>query len=364
MKSPYISDLQPNQISTGTYLVSYKDVRQKKSGEIYLSLTLADRTGELDAKMWDNAAEVADTFDRDSFIRVKGLLQIFQNRQQMTVHKIQLVPDGEVDATDYLPASKRDRDEMFRELQGWIAQMTNPHLRGLLEAIFADEVIAAAFRIAPAAKAVHHAWIGGLIEHVLSLCQLARFTASHYPGIDFDLLLSGVMLHDIGKIRELNYSRSFGYSDEGQLIGHISIGVSMVLEKLRQFPEFPPKLRDLLMHMILSHHGELEYGSPKVPLFAEALLLHHLDNLDSKMEHARHQVERDPLIEGSWTSYSSPLNRSLLKKERFLNPAAPTSGEKAALVEKAAAPDKAPERRPSPNSPFAEKLRDAIGPRS
>ena len=233
MKSPYLSELQPNQTVQGTFLVSYKDVRQKKSGDPYLSLTLSDRTGELDAKMWDNAAEALNTFERDDFVRVKGLLQVFQNRPQLTLHKIQPVPESEVDLADYLPASKRDRDEMFRELQGWIAGMSDPHLKHLLEAIFADEEIAQAYRTAPAAKTVHHNWIGGLIEHVLSLCNLAKATAAHYPHIDFDLLLTGVLLHDIGKIRELHYARSFGYTTEGQLLGHIQIGVQMVLDKLR-----------------------------------------------------------------------------------------------------------------------------------
>ena len=156
---------------------------------------------------------------------------------------------------------------------------------------------------------MHHNWIGGLIEHVLSLCQLARFTAAHYPDIDFDLLLAGVILHDLGKIHELSYARSFGYSTEGQLLGHIMIGVRMVDDKLRSVPDFPAPLRDLLLHMILSHHGQLDYGSPKVPLFPEALLLHQLDNLDSKMECMRAQMEKDRLVEGVWTGYSPALGR-------------------------------------------------------
>ncbi len=353
MKSPYLSELQANQTVQGTFLVTYKDVRQKKSGEPYLTLTLTDRSGELDAKMWDNAAEALNTFERDDFVRIKGLLQVFQNRPQLTLHKIQPVPASEVDLTDYLPASKRDRDEMFRELQGWIAGISDPHLKGLLEAIFADEEIARAYRTAPAAKTVHHNWIGGLIEHVLSLCHLAKFTAAHYPHIDVDLLLAGVMLHDVGKIRELQYARSFGYSTEGQLLGHIQIGVQMVLDKLRGIPDFPPRLRDLLVHMILSHHGELEFGSPKIPLFPEALLLHLLDNMDSKMECMRSLIDRDPQIEGMWTGYNSALDRSALKKHKYLE----------AIAEQGAAAAAAkPAQRPvEPSSPFADKLRGALG---
>src|ERR1019366_1140829 len=152
MKSPYVIDLEPNQTITGIFLVHHKDIRQKKSGESYLSLALADRTGALDAKMWDNAAEVMDTFEQDDFVRVKGILQIFQNRPQLTIHKLQLVTEAEVDVADYFPASTRNRDEMFAELRGWIGSMTNPHLKTLLEAIFADETVALAFRTAPAAK--------------------------------------------------------------------------------------------------------------------------------------------------------------------------------------------------------------------
>ncbi|MGH9559669.1 MAG: 3'-5' exoribonuclease YhaM family protein [Bryobacteraceae bacterium] len=357
MKSPYIRDLEPNQVVTGLFLVQHKEIRQKKSGDPYLSLTLADRTGELDAKMWDNAAEALDAFERDDFVRVKGLYQIFQNRPQLTVHKIVSIAEAEVDFADYFPASRRDRDEMFQELRGWIESMSNPHLRMLLESIFADESVALAYRTAPAAKSVHHAWLGGLIEHVLSLCHLAKFTAAHYSDIDFDLLLAGVILHDVGKIYELSYARGFSYSTEGQLLGHIFIGMRMVEEKIRPIPDFPARLRDLLMHMILSHHGEMEFGSPKTPMFAEAMLLHQLDNLDSKMECIRGAIERDRLVNGVWTSYCSPLDRTLLKKRKFLDPAA--QSEAPAPPVKAAPP---PAVRPNrPDSPFAGKLRDALG---
>lgn len=365
MKSPFVSDLQPDQIITGTFLVQHKDVRQKKSGDVYLSLTLADRTGELDAKMWDNAADAVATFAQDDFVRVKGLMQVFQNRPQLTLHKIQAVIEAEVDVADYFPASKRDRDEMFRELQGVIASIANTHLKALLEAIFADEEIAKAYRTAPAAKTIHHAWLGGLIEHVLSLCTLAKFTGAHYADIDLDLLLSGVILHDIGKITELKYARSFSYSTEGQLLGHILIGLRMVEEKTRLVPGFPGKLRDLLLHLIASHHGELAYGSPKVPVFPEAMLLHHLDNLDSKMECMRGLIERDRQIEGVFTGFSTALDRSVLKKNKFLEEETAPSGhgavEQAKGKEPAVEQPKRKETATAPSSsPFASKLKDAL----
>ena len=358
MKSPYVSELQANQTVHGIFLVAHKDIRQKKSGEPYLSLILADRTGDLEAKMLDNASEALDTIERDNFVRVKGLLQIFQNRPQLVLHKIQPVADSEVDASDFFAVSARDRDEMFRELQSWIASMVDPNLKSLMEAIFGDDSIARPFRDAPAAKSVHHAWIGGLIEHVLSMCNLAKFAAAHYPSIDFDLLLAGVLLHDIGKIRELSYSRSIAYTSQGQLLGHIVIGVGIVEEKLRGLPDFPPRLHELLLHMILSHHGELEFGSPKVPLFPEALLLHHIDNLDSKMECMRTLIEKDKLVDGVWTAYSSALDRAALKKGKFLEPEPVTPAERppsAADKERSAAP-----RPAGPTSAFASKLISAL----
>ena len=371
MKGPYVSELELNQSITSHFLVQQKEVRQKKSGDPYLSLILADRTGELDAKMWDNAQDVLDRFGRDDFVRVKGLLQVFQNRPQLTIHKLQPVAESEINLADYFPASLRDRDEMFAELRSWIASMTHPHLKGLLENIFADEATALAYRTAPAAKSVHHAWLGGLLEHVLSLCHLAKFTAAHYKNVDFDLLLAGVILHDIGKIHELTYARSFGYSSEGQLLGHIVIGVRLIDDQLRRQPDFPPELRDLLHHMILSHHGELEFGSPKVPLFPEAMLLHQLDNLDSKMEIMRALLEKDRQITGNWTGYSAPLGRSLLKKDKFLEPrresAPPPAPESAPprdlspSNEHRDSPSASKNRQPSsPSSPFGSKLLEAL----
>lgn len=360
MKAPYVADLKPNQLITTTFLVHVKDIRQKKSGEPYLSMLLGDRTGEVDAKMWDNVSEVMDTFQRDDFVKVKGLLQIFQNRPQLTVHKMARVVEGDVDFADYFPASQRDPMEMFAELRGFIAGVSNPHLRGLLDAFFDDEPLARKYRIAPAAKHVHHAYLGGLIEHVLSVCNLSRMMATHYSYIDLDLLLTGAILHDIGKVAELSYDRSFGYSSEGQLVGHIAIGLRFLHEKLHRLPEFPAKLRILVEHMILSHHGELEFGSPKVPLFPEALLLHHLDNLDSKMECMRALMEEDRLVEGHWTGYNSSLGRAVLKKAKYLCEEKPEVKEQPVAAEASTTPVPATSpREPQNTSVFAEKLQQA-----
>lgn len=356
MKSPYASEIEANQPVTASFLVHNKEVRQKKSGEPYLSLLLGDRTGDVEAKMWDNVAEVMDTFERDDFVKIKGLLQIYQNRPQLTIHKMVKIDEKLVDFGDYFPVAARDPLEMFAELRGVVEGIVNPHLKALLEAFLDDQNFAAAYRAAPAAKSVHHACRGGLIEHVLSLCKLARFTSDHYRNIDLDLLLTGVILHDAGKLAELTYERSFGYSNEGQLLGHIVIGLRLLNQKLAQVPDFPAPLRTLIEHMIVSHHGELEFGSPKVPLFPEALLLHHLDNLDSKMECMRALIARDPQSRSTWTPYSPALERAVLRKDIFLE------GPKAAAANAGLPEPSAPPLAPPPHQTglFGEKLLDAL----
>jgi 3'-5' exoribonuclease len=250
---------------------------------------------------------------------------------------------------------------MWLELRGIVAAMSNAHLKGLLEAVLDDEDIARRYRRAPAAKHIHHAYLGGLIEHVLSVCAIAHLAAQHYNFIDGDLLLTGVILHDIGKIYELNYERGFSYSNDGQLLGHIHIGLRIVSDKLRGLPSFPPALRSLVEHMILSHHGKLEFGSPKVPQFPEALMLHYLDDMDSKLESMRALIESDRQVEGCFTAYNVPLERAVLKKDLFLNP---PELSKEAPPAAPAAPSAVPAHNGTPksDSPFADKLRNALQP--
>jgi len=368
MKSPFVNELEPDRVITTSFLVHSKEIRQKKSGEMYLSLMLGDRTGELDAKMWDNVAEVIEEFDRDDFVKVKGLIQIFHNRPQLTVHKLRRMDDSEIEFADYFPSSKRDADAMWSELQGIIASIENPHLRGLLNAFFADPDVARRYRRAPAAKQIHHAFLGGLLEHVLSVCGMAKAAAAHYPNIDRSLLLTGVILHDIGKIYELNYERGFSYSTNGQLLGHITIATQMVGDKARTLPDFPPKLRVLVEHMILSHHGQLEYGSPKTPQFPEALLLHYLDDLDSKMECMRALLEHDRQVEGCFTSYSASLARTALKIDKYWNDEAPAAKPAAASASPvssappAAASSVEPSASASPAAPLASPAAPLASP--
>lgn len=370
MKSPYVNELEPNRVITSSFLVCSKDVRQKKTGEPYLSLLLSDRTGEIEAKMWDNVGEVMDTFDRDDFIKVKGLVQVYHNRPQLTIHKLRRMEDSEADFADYFPASRRDPNEMWAELRDMVSRMQNPHLKALLEEFLGDEGIACRFRMAPAAKQIHHAFLGGLLEHVLSLSALARFAAGHYPFVDSDLLLAGIVLHDIGKIEELNYQRGFSYSDNGQLLGHIVIALRMLADKVRAVPGFPERLRALVEHMIISHHGHLEFGSPKLPQFPEALLLHYLDDMDSKMECMRALLDRDLQADGCFTGYSAAMERTVLKKAKYLEEtgaverpaqAEPAISGTAATPEQAVHPLFAASA-PKSNSMFGDKLLEALRP--
>jgi len=328
MKSPYLKEIVANRTFTTSFLVRSKEIREKKTGEPYISLSLADRTGEIEAKMWDNVADVMDTFNRDDFVKVKGVVQIYHNRPQITIHKMRRLEDNDVDFADYFPSSTRDTGEMWSELRAIVAAMTDPHLRALSQAVLDDPEIAQRYQKVPAAKQIHHAWLGGLLEHVLSLCELCRFAAEHYHA-DLNLLLAGAVLHDVGKIYELSYDRSFGYTTEGQLLGHMVMGLRIVGDKLRDLPDFPPRLRTLVEHMIVSHHGKLEFGSPKLPQFPEALLLHYLDDMDSKMECMRTLIEQDRQIEGHFTGYNLSLERTVLKKAKYMAPPAETNGRPA-----------------------------------
>jgi 3'-5' exoribonuclease len=332
MKSPFVRELKPDEIATAIFLVSTKEIRQKRTGEPYLSLVLSDRTGEIDCKMWDNVADVLETFERDDFVKVKGLMQLYNNRPQFTIHKLRRVEEHEIDPRDFFPASLQDPDVMWAELRSTVSAVRSDHIRRLLDSFLDDPDIAARYRVAPAAKTIHHAFRSGLLEHVVSLLKLAKLVGPHYAAlhngaVDMDLLIAGVVLHDIGKIYELSYERGFGYSPEGQLIGHIALAIRMIGDKLRAFPDFPPTLQNLIEHMVLSHHGELEFGSPKVPIFPEALLLHYLDDMDSKMECMRAQIERDPQADGYFSAYSSALGRVSLRKARYLDSAQSTNAE-------------------------------------
>jgi len=320
MKDFYICDCvrRENQVITSTFVVASKQIKPKKTGEPYLALTLADRSGQLEAKMWDNVEEVLNAFEQDDFLKIKGLLNKYKNRFQLTIHKLRKLGESEIDFADYLPKTTKNIDELWQTLAVYVVSFQNPYLRSLLQAFMADPEIAAAYRNAPAAKTLHHAYIGGLLDHVVSLFRSSELICQNYPQINRDLLLAGAFLHDIGKIHELTYNRSFSYTTRGQLLGHMVIELEMLQAKIALVPGFPDELKTMLEHLIISHHGQYEFGSPKLPMFPEALALHYLDDLDSKMEAMRAHFEREADLESPWTSYNASLGRPLLNTEKFL----------------------------------------------
>ena len=320
MKDFYVSDApqHENKVITSTFVVAIKQVKPKKTGEPYLALTLADRSGQIEAKMWDNVADCIDGFEQDHFVKVKGLINKYNQRFQLTIHKLRRMEETEIDFADYLPKTSKDIDELWRALTDFVASFKDQNLRALVRAFMDDPEIAAAYRCAPAAKTLHHAFIGGLLDHVVSLFRSCDLMCRNYPQINRDLLLTGAFLHDIGKIHELTYNRAFSYTTRGQLLGHMIIELEMLQAKLRLLPGFPDKLKTLIEHLIISHHGEYEFGSPKLPMFPEALMLHYLDDLDSKMESMRAHFEREAAQENPWTSYNASLGRPLLNSAKFL----------------------------------------------
>jgi len=320
MKEFFICDCvqHENKIITSSFVVVSKQVKPKKSGEPYLALTLGDRAGQIEAKMWDNVEDSIDGFEQDDFVKVKGLVNKYKNRFQITIHKLRKLGESEVDFADYLPKTNKDVDELWKILASFVDSFQDANLKALVGAFMADPKIAEAYRNAPAAKTLHHAYIGGLLDHVVSLFRSCDLVCRNYPQINRDLLLTGAFFHDIGKIHELTYNRSFSYTTRGQLLGHMIIELEMLQEKLAQLPNFPDEMKTLIEHLIISHHGQYDFGSPKLPMFPEALMLHYLDDLDSKMESMRAYFEREADVESAWTAYNPSLGRPLLNSKKFL----------------------------------------------
>jgi 3'-5' exoribonuclease len=319
-KKQFISDLKglgPNERFQSAFLVQSKEVRQKRSGDLFLSMRLADRTGSVDSKMWDNVAAVAETFESGNFVDVRGKVQVFNGQHQIIAHKLRVVPEVHVYLGDFIPHTEFDIESMYAEVLSAIEGFSNPSLKRLMLSIFRDPEFAMLYKRAPAARGMHHARIGGLLEHVSSMLKLAKLVASHYPEVNSDLLACGVLMHDVGKMFELMSDRTFEYTDEGRLLGHIAIGSAWLERRCDAVDGFPARLKTLLLHMVLSHHGKLEYGSPQVPLFPEALALHFVDDLDSKLEMMR--AARAEMPDGTiWSPFHRGLGRFLLDKGAFL----------------------------------------------
>jgi len=312
MKERFVTDLRPNSPVRTTFLLQARERKMARTGNAYLDLELRDSSGVIRAKLWDCDRAPLD-FDVEDIVEVDGIVEDYQGTPQIRVRRISKSAAQNVDLSDYLPRSRRDPAEMYAVLLDRLKRMAEGPLRVLLLSVLEDPSIAEKYKKAPAAMSYHHAFLGGLLEHVLSLVELGDQLCDHYGDLRRDLLLAGLVLHDLGKVEELSFTSGFRYSTRGQLLGHIAMALEMVQEKIRQIPGFPPELKSQLEHIILSHHGKLEFGSPKEPMFPEALVVHFLDEIDSKLEAMRAQYASDQDRGGEWTARNPALRRELLK---------------------------------------------------
>ncbi len=311
-KSRYVKDIKEGEQVRDLFLVSGKALLTSNAGKPYLSLQLRDRTGAIEARVWDRAEEIARRFERDDVVEASGGAITYQGRVQLKVHDVRRA-EGEKELSEYLPVTRKGIEPLWKTLTGFIAGVTDTDLNRLLSAVFLgppEPDVARRFRKAPGGKTMHHDYIGGLLEHTVSVVGICRFLSSHYEGVDADLLTAGALLHDVGKVHELSYEGAFDYTDEGRLLGHLYMGAEYVDRVCASLPGFPPEKTMLVKHMILSHHGELEYGSPKRPKILEAVLLHFIENMDAKVTAFNDAI--GDLPEGArWTDYQRMFERYL-----------------------------------------------------
>ena len=312
-KTIYVKDIKTGDRVSEIFLAAEKNLAYSQKGSPYLNLRLKDRTGEVDGKVWDNALAWDKAFRKGDLIRVQARALSFKNAIQLSILELRKVEDAEVELADFFPVAREDRAAMFAEILAYCNQVKTPCLFALLQAFFQDEKIAGLFRRAPAAKGFHHVYIGGLLEHTLSVVRLLDHAAGHYAGVNRDLLIAGGILHDIGKIDEFSYERIVEYSDAGRLVGHIVMGVEMVDAKIATIPDFPEQMAMELRHLILSHHGVLEYGSPKRPKTLEALVVHYMDDLDAKVNAFQEYIREARDEESDWTPYHRLFERYIYK---------------------------------------------------
>ena len=312
MKSLYAADIRENQSVDAFFLVASKNQGVTKGGSSYLTLKLLDRSGEIEARVWERADDLARGFDRNDFVRVRGQATLYQGKVQIRVQDVTRVDESKVAAEDFLPKSANDPETMLAELQTILRAVKNPHLLALAETCFADEELMNLLKQAPGAKTIHHPYLSGLLEHTLSLLRLILKVVENYRSVDVDLLLIGGFLHDIGKVYEFSFDRAFDYTDAGQLLGHLVMEVELVSKKIDMIPDFPPELALLVKHMLVSHHGAYEFGSPKLPQTLEAVILHSLDDLDGKIQAIQTMPGKEP---GSkWTAFHRAYGRSFYRK--------------------------------------------------
>jgi len=312
MKKLFIKDIRAGDSLDDVFILSEKTMAQKRDGNSFLNITLSDKTGNIRGVIWDRVDDISAGTASGDFVQIQGTVSEYKEMLQLVVKNMTTIPSDSINPSDFLPATRRDIDKMFLRLLKITASMEAEHLKKLFEAFFNDMNFVRKFKNAPAAKKMHHAYIGGLLEHTLSMALLADRIAGHYSGVDRDLLLAGAILHDIGKVREFNFKYSIDYSDEGRLLSHVVIGIMMLDEKIQELEDFPQDQAVLLRHMIVSHHGTRKFGSPEPPKTIEAVLLNYIDEIDAKVNGIRDFIATEDPNE-SWTSYHRLLGRHFYK---------------------------------------------------
>ncbi|MFH1491033.1 MAG: HD domain-containing protein [Pseudomonadota bacterium] len=307
----WVKDIKAEDQVEGLYMVSVKRAGLTKRGDSFLSLTLTDRTGRVEARVWDRVEALSPLFKEGDVVEIKGAASSYRNQVQIVLSDLKIAGDV-ADPSIFLETTPGDVDEMVRALRALLREIGNRHVRALTERFFSDRAFMSLYKKAPAAKNFHHSYLGGLLEHTLSVCRMAKIVSEHYVALDKDLMLAGAFLHDIGKVKEFKFDRHIDYTDEGRLLGHLILGVGMLDERLAGLKDFPQDLALRLKHLILSHHGEYEFGSPKRPKFLEAFALHLIDDLDAKMIGLGRFLEQDQQ-EGSWTDFNRLFERYFLK---------------------------------------------------
>jgi len=312
-----IRNMKEGDLFQGFLLAQEAAYKISTKGSEYLELKLSDASGDLKAFLWDIRAIEGDmeAIRADVFLRVKGTVTSYNGRLQLKLDKVRFAADAEVgDFSAFFPVSARPVPDMLAELDAIIGSVRDPWISRLLTALFLEDGdLRAAFALAPAAKSMHHAFLGGLLEHTLSILGMAEGACAHYRGLNRDLVVAGVFLHDVGKTAELSYQRSFGYTDAGNLLGHIALESEWISRAVGKIPGFPEELRMQILHIVLSHHGRLEFGSPVLPKTPEALLVHYLDDLDGKLEVMFRAVQDETAV-GSWSPYSRALERMIYRR--------------------------------------------------
>jgi 3'-5' exoribonuclease len=313
MAKKLLQAYRPGEPVDDVFLLAKRDLKTAKSGSYYLALTLCDRSGSVESRMWDASPTLYDALEEGTFVHVKGKAETYNNQLQISIRVISLAEPAEFQLSDFLPQSEFPPQQMLAELKDILRQIEDKDYRRICDGFLEDKDFVAAFRAAPAAVRYHHAYLGGLLEHTLQVLRLALLVLPRYPILRKDLLLAAIFLHDVGKVQELRYDRPFVYTDAGQLLGHVVIGVLMVSDRARAAGDFPPEKLNLLCHCILSHHGEYEFGSPKLPMVPEALAVHYLDNLDAKLKDFTTSIEDDVQSKSNWTDYLHQFQRRLFK---------------------------------------------------